>query len=251
MPRLEGEVVIVTGAAQGNGRAIAIGLAQAGAHVACCDLQDEAVARVAAEIAAAGGTSISLELDVRDPLACTAAAERCEVELGAPAAVLVNNAGIIRRTPPDAETFADEWREVMDVNASGAMHMVRAFLPQLRRTKGRIINVGSIMSVIGGPGLAAYAASKGAVLQMTKALAHDLAPDGIRVNAIAPGVIETPMTEATRKNPEAIQRFMTHTPLGRPGVPEELVGPVLFLASAASSYVTGALLPVDGGYLAA
>jgi NAD(P)-dependent dehydrogenase (short-subunit alcohol dehydrogenase family) len=99
--------------------------------------------------------------------------------------------------------------------------------------------------------LVAYAASKGAILQMTKALAHDLAPQGIRVNAIAPGVIETPMTVATRNDPEAIGRFMAHTPLKRPGKPDELVGPVLFLASHMSSYVTGILLPVDGGYLAA
>jgi NAD(P)-dependent dehydrogenase (short-subunit alcohol dehydrogenase family) len=107
------------------------------------------------------------------------------------------------------------------------------------------------MSVTAGPGLAAYAASKGAVLQLTRAMAHDLAPFGIRVNAIAPGVIETPMTEATRANPDAIGRFMAHTPMRRVGRPEELAGPVLFLASDAASYVTGALLPVDGGYLSA
>jgi NAD(P)-dependent dehydrogenase (short-subunit alcohol dehydrogenase family) len=139
----------------------------------------------------------------------------------------------------------------MGVNATGVANMTRAFLDQLKETKGRIVNLGSIMSVTAGPGMTAYAASKGAVAQMTKALAHDLAPDGVRVNAIAPGVIETPMTEATRANPDAIGRFMAHTPMGRPGRAEELVGPALFLASHASSYVTGALLPVDGGYLAA
>lgn len=251
MVGLDGEVAVVTGAAQGNGRAIALGLARAGARVACCDLQADAVARVAEEIRIEGGTAIALTTDVSDPAACVAAAQDCASGLGAPASILVNNAGIIRRTPPDAEDFAEGWEQIMAVNASGTMQMVRAFLPQLRRTKGRIINLASIMSVIAGPGLTAYAASKGAVLQLTKALAHDLAADGIRVNAIAPGVIETPMTEATRQNPEAIQRFMMHTPLGRPGRPEELVGPVLFLASTASSYVTGALLPVDGGYLAA
>ena len=140
---------------------------------------------------------------------------------------------------------------MLRVNTDGPMLMVRAFLAQLRETRGRVVNLCSIMSVSAGPGLAAYAASKGAVLQLTKALAHDLAPDGIRVNAIGPGVIETPMTEVTRGDPEAFGRFMSHTPLKRAGQPEELVGPVLFLASDMSSYVTGAFLPVDGGYLAA
>lgn len=249
-PGLKGAVAVVTGAAQGNGRAIALGLAAAGARVACCDLQGESVSALAAEITAAGGEALGLTLDVTDAAACAAAAELVAQGLGA-AAILVNNAGIIRRTPPDAETFPQDWDAVMRVNATGTMQMIRAFLPQLRSTRGRIINLGSIMSVTAGPGLAAYAASKGAVLQLTKVLAHDLAPDGIRVNAIAPGVIETPMTEVTRADPDAIGRFMAHTPMRRPGRPEELVGPVLFLASEASSYMTGALLPVDGGYLAA
>jgi NAD(P)-dependent dehydrogenase (short-subunit alcohol dehydrogenase family) len=143
-----------------------------------------------------------------------------------------------------------DWRSVMAVNADGPMLMVRAFLPQLAATGGRIVNLASIMAVTAAPGLSGYASSKGALLQMTKALAHDLAPLGIRINAIAPGVIETPMTEATRDNPDSISKFMAHTPMKRVGQPEELVGPVIFLVSGMSSYVTGALLPVDGGYLA-
>jgi NAD(P)-dependent dehydrogenase (short-subunit alcohol dehydrogenase family) len=151
----------------------------------------------------------------------------------------------------DDARFDEDWTDIFRVNVDGVRNMVRAFLPQLRETRGRIVDLGSIMSVSAGPGLGAYAASKGAVLQLTRALAHDLAPDGIRVNAIAPGVIATPMTKVTRETPEAIGRFMAHTPLRRVGEPEELVGPVLFLASDLSTYVTGALLPVDGGYLAA
>lgn len=250
MDGLANAVAVVTGAAQGNGRAIAIGLAAAGARVACCDVQAEGAAAVAAEIRAAGGVAEGYALDVTDDAACRQVAEQVAAQFG-PAAVLVNNAGIIRRTLPDAEDFAVGWNSVLAVNATGTMQMVRAFLGQLRETRGAIVNLGSIMSVLGGPGLSAYAASKGAVLQLTKALAHDLAPDGIRVNAIAPGVIETPMTQVTRDDPAAIGRFMAHTPLRRPGKPEELVGPVLFLASPAASYVTGVLLPVDGGYLAA
>jgi NAD(P)-dependent dehydrogenase (short-subunit alcohol dehydrogenase family) len=113
-----------------------------------------------------------------------------------------------------------------------------------------VVNLGSIASFVGYRNSASYAASKGGVIQLTKALACDLAPDGVRVNGIAPGVIATPMTEGTRANPEAMARFMGHTPLARVGQPEELVGPVLFLASHLSSYVTGVMLPVDGGYLA-
>lgn len=249
MYEINDQVAVVTGAAQGNGRAIALGLARAGARIACCDVQIEALRSVVEEVSRAGGAARAIPLDVTDGDRCVEVAAEVKQALG-PAAILVANAGIIRRTPPDAETFAEDWDRVMAVNATGVMQVTRAFLPQLRATRGRIINLGSIMSVSAGPGIAAYAASKGAVLQLTRALAHDLAPDGIRVNAIAPGVIETPMTEVTRQNPAAIGRFMAHTPLGRPGLPEELVGPVLFLASSASSYVTGALLAVDGGYLA-
>ncbi|MCR8550631.1 SDR family oxidoreductase [Salipiger sp. P9] len=248
---IKGQVAVVTGAAQGNGKAIAFGLAEQGARVAVCDIQKDAVAEVAREIVAAGGEAIALVLDVADRASCGAVAEEVRAQFGADTAILVNNAGIIRRTAPETESFEADWDMVMQVNATGCMNMVRAFLPQLKESKGRIVNLGSIMSVSGGPGLVAYAASKGAVLQMTRALVHDLSEHGIRVNAIAPGVIETPMTAATRENPDAIGRFMAHTPMRRPGQPSELIGPVLFLASEASSYVTGVLLPVDGGYLTA
>ncbi|MCB1397686.1 MAG: SDR family oxidoreductase [Rhodobacter sp.] len=248
MQGIEGAVAVVTGAAQGNGKAIAIGLARAGARVAVCDVQTDAVNATAREI---GQQAVAIALDVTSRESCAAAARRVQDAFGAPAGILINNAGIIRRTAPDTDSFDADWDAVLSVNATGSMNMVRAFLPQLRATQGRIVNLASIMSVAANPGLVAYAASKGAVLQMTRALAHDLSPDGIRVNAIAPGVIETPMTVATRENPEAIGRFMAHTPMRRPGKPEELVGPVLFLVSQMSSYVTGALLPVDGGYLSA
>lgn len=250
MLEIQGQTAVVTGAAQGNGRAIAQGLARAGARVACCDIQDKPLRELADEIRSNGGEALPLHLDIADEASCLNAAQKIAQHFGN-ASILVNNAGIIRRTKPDADSFAEDWRAIMAVNATGTMQMIRALLPQLRATRGRIVNLASIMSVVAGPGQTAYAASKGAVMQMTKALAHDLAPDGIRVNAIAPGVIETPMTAPTRADPEAIGRFMAHTPMRRPGKPEELVGPVLFLASGASSYVTGALLPVDGGYLAA
>jgi len=250
MDGIKGAVAVVTGAAQGNGLAIAEGLARAGAKVALCDLQKAQVDQVAAALRGEGLVAEGFAVDVADPDSVAQLVRNVQAGLG-DTEILINNAGIIRRTPFGSATFDADWTAVMAVNASGPMLMVRGFLEPLRRTKGRIVNLGSIMSVLGGPGLVAYAASKGAVLQLTKALAHDLSPDGIRVNAIAPGVIETPMTLATRNDPEAIGRFMMHTPMKRPGQPEELIGPVLFLVSHMSTYVTGALLPVDGGYLAA
>ena len=244
------EVAVVTGAAQGNGKAIAIGLAQHGAKIAVCDIQLEAAEKVAAEISCTGAIAKAFKVDVTSSTSVTELAQSVADELGQ-TSILINNAGIIRRTPADSPTFEQDWHAVMSVNANGPMLMIRAFLTQLTATQGRIVNLASIMSVTAGPGLSGYAASKGALLQLTKGLAHDLAPLGIRINAIAPGVIETPMTIATRENPESIGRFMAHTPMKRVGQPEELVGPILFLVSNLSSYVTGVLLPVDGGYLAA
>ena len=246
---LDGEIAVVTGAAQGNGRAIAVGLAQEGAFVALADVNGAGAEAVAAEIVAAGGRAFGAALDVRDGDACARFAAAAEAALGGPCSILVNNAGIIRRVAIDDPDYDRHFLDTLSVNVLGMKNVTRAFLAQLRRTKGRIVNLGSINSFATGPRATTYTASKGAVLQFTRALAAELAPEGIRVNGIAPGVIDTPMTEATRADPAAIGRFMAHTPMGRTGRPDELVGPVLFLASAMSSYVTGAMLPVDGGYL--
>jgi NAD(P)-dependent dehydrogenase (short-subunit alcohol dehydrogenase family) len=250
MQVLGGQVAVVTGAGQGNGAAIALGLALAGARVALADINGDTVDKTRESIVAAGGEAIAARLDVTD-LDAARAFRKTVTERFGPASILVNNAGVIRRTEIEGAAYESDWDATFAVNVTGPRNMVRAFLPDLKETTGCVVNLASIMSLVAGPGLTAYAASKGAVAQFTKALAHDMAPHGVRVNAILPGVIETPMTQVTRSTPEVIGRFMSHTPLGRVGQPEELVGPVVFLASKAASYVTGALLPVDGGYLTA
>ncbi len=247
---LTGRVAVVTGAGQGNGAAIARGLAAAGARVALADVNGGNVVKVATEITDAGGEATASAVDVTDAAAVQAWAGEVHSLYGA-VSILVNNAGIIRRTPMGAENYDADWAATFAVNVDGPRNVIGAFLGALKEAGGAIVNLGSIMSLQAGPSLTAYVASKGAIAQYTKALAQDLAPYGIRVNAILPGVIATPMTEATRDDAAAIGRFMAHTPMGRVGQPEELVGPVLFLVSEAASYVTGALLPVDGGYLTA
>jgi NAD(P)-dependent dehydrogenase (short-subunit alcohol dehydrogenase family) len=245
---LLGDVAVVTGAAQGNGEQIAHGLAAHGAAVAVVDLNLTGAEVVASAIRSTGAHAQAYQADVADPAACHALADRVAAELGA-ASVLVNNAGILQRVPTGDEAFLASMESHFRVNVLGVATMVQAFLPQLRATSGRVVNVGSIASFLATPGGGGYGASKGAVRQLTKVLALELAPEGIRVNAVAPGVMVTAMTEPVRTDPARAARFLAHTPLGRFGDPSELVGPVVFLASGLSSYVTGVMLPVDGGYL--
>ena len=245
---LAGDVAVVTGGARGIGEQLAYGMAENGATVAVLDVDETGAGRVAAAIRVNGGRAVAHALDVTDLSACEQATERISSELG-DVSILVNSAGILRRVPVGHADFASSLEAHFQVNVLGSVNMVQALLPQLRRTAGRIVNIGSIASFVATPGGGGYGASKGAVLQLTKVLAMELAPEGIRVNAIAPGVMATPMTEAVRADPEKAQRFLAHTPMGRFGNPQELVGPLVFLACGMSSYVTGVTLPVDGGYL--
>lgn len=246
---LAGKRALVTGAGQGNGRAIALGLAAHGADIVASDIDLAGAERTAADLRASGSKALAFRLDVTDAAACHALAQTISRDIGE-ISILINNAGIIIREGLDSPRAAENWRRVLDVNLTGVFNVTHAFLPTLRKTRGAIVNLGSIASFVGVGDTLGYAPSKGGVKLLSQALARDLARDGIRVNAIAPGVIETAMTEVTRNDPARLAGFVGRTPLGRVGQPEELVGPVVFLVSEMASYVSGVTLPVDGGFLA-
>lgn len=244
---LKGHLALVTGGGSGIGRAIASGYAREGARVIVADRNAAGAAQTVAAIDATDAWSY--ELDVSDLDACRVLAARIQAEVGE-VSVLVNNAGIVRRGKIDSDNAVDDWYATMAVNVSGLFNVTHAFLDQIRATTGRIINIGSIQSYVHTPNSVAYTTSKGAVMNFTKSLAAELGPEGIRVNAIGPGFIATPLNEAARaNNPQLARDFLAHTPLGRIGDAEDIVGPAIFLASDLSQYVSGVLLPADGAYL--
>src|SRR5215510_408725 len=249
---LEQHIAAVTGGASGIGRAIALGYAREGAHVVVLDANGNGAAETAKAIAGAGGKAGSFVLDVTEHDRCREVAARIGAQVG-PVSILVNNAGINRRNAftADAEAVIKDWQDVLAVNLNGVFNVTHAFLGQLRATKGRIVNIGSVQSFVHvrTPNSPAYTTSKHAVLGFTRALAAELGKDGVRVNAIGPGLIETPLNEKVRaNNPELMKIFLDHTPLGRTGKPEDIAGPAIFLASDLSAYVTGSIIMADGGY---
>jgi NAD(P)-dependent dehydrogenase (short-subunit alcohol dehydrogenase family) len=254
MPLLEDHIAVVTGAGSGIGRAIAAGYAREGAQVALADINGAAAEEAAQEIREAGGQAASFALDVTKREDCVAIAKRVAAQLG-PVSILVNNAGINRRNPFTAEAAAvfKDWDDIIAINLNGTFNVTHAFLDGLRATKGRIVNIGSVQSFVHvrTPNSPAYTTSKHGVLGFTRALAAELGKYGVRVNAIGPGLIETPLNAQVRANdPDLMKIFMDHTPLGRAGKPEDIVGPAIFLASDLSSYVTGSIVMADGGYRA-
>lgn len=243
---LAGKIALVTGGAQGIGEGIARAMADAGARVVVIDQDGPAASRVAADL---GRGAASYRVDVTDRDACDALSATVRLEIGA-VSVLVNNAGIIRRgSVQDADARAD-WDATLSVNLDGPYMMTTAFLDHLRETRGSVINIGSIQSFVALPNSAAYTTSKGGVRLLTQALAIELGRLGIRVNAIGPGMIATPLNAKARENPDYMENFGKRIALGRLGAPADIGGPAVFLASDMARYITGVTLPVDGGFLA-
>ena len=252
MPLLANHIAVVTGAASGIGHAIAAGYAREGAEIVILDINEGAAKEAAEEIRSTGGKAESFALDVTRREDCGAVARRIAEQVG-PVSILVNNAGINRRNAftADPDAVLKDWQDIMAINLNGVFNVTHAFLEPLRASKGRVVNIGSIQSFVHvrTPNSAAYTTSKHGVLGFTKALAAELGKHGIRVNAIGPGLIETPLNAQVRaNNPELVQIFLDHTPLGRAGKPEDIVGPAVFLASDLASYVTGSIVMADGGY---
>jgi NAD(P)-dependent dehydrogenase (short-subunit alcohol dehydrogenase family) len=245
---LTGKIALVTGGGRGNGAAIAAGLASAGAKVIVTDIDEVQAKATAQAIAAKGGTSIGLQHNVADATRAVAIAAEAVFHFGA-LDILVNNAEILLRGKIVDVDARDKWEQTLRVNVDGPFFVTQAFVDQLGYSHGCIVNVASMQSIVASPVSAAYAASKGALTQLTVALATELAPFGIRVNAIASGAIETDMTAGTRESPETSRTVIEDTPMRHLGQPQGLVGPVLFLASPLARFVTGTVLSVGGGIL--
>jgi NAD(P)-dependent dehydrogenase (short-subunit alcohol dehydrogenase family) len=250
MKLLDQKLALVTGASGGLGSAIALGFARQGARVIVADLNQPGAEAVAQEIRDLGGSAWAETVDVTDRSAVDSWADDLQTRMG-PIDILVNNAGISGRARFDDPQSAEVWDRIISVNLEGVFNVTHAFVEQLKATRGNIISLSSIVAFASGPSTAAYIASKGAVRSLTQALARDLAPHGVRVNAVAPGFMLTDMVKPQLATPGGTDWFMKRAPMGRGGEPEEIVGPIVFLASGMASYVTGVVLPVDGGFLSA
>lgn len=247
--RLAGKVAIVTGGGSGIGKATAIRLAREEAAVVVGDIDAETAQATVDEIRTAGGTACAVPVDVTrapqvEPLITTAGREYGRLD------VLFNNAGIAQRVPLTELGEAD-WQHVIDVDLKSIFLCSKFAIPVMRQSGGgSIINTASIYGLVGAEGVAAYNAAKGGVVLLTKNMAVDHARDNIRVNCICPGHTETPILSALRQDPAMLEMVLQRYPMGRFGRPEEIADGVLFLASDASSFMTGAALVVDGGYTA-
>ncbi|MEN5084112.1 2-dehydro-3-deoxy-D-gluconate 5-dehydrogenase KduD [Bosea sp. TWI1241] len=245
---LAGRSALVTGANTGIGQGIAVALARAGATVVAAGRS--AMDETLAQVTQAGGTGHALRVDLQEAgIAARVVAEAAA--LAGPLDILVNNAGIIRRA--DALDFSEsDWDEVMNLNLKANFFLAQAFARAAlaERRGGRIVNIASLLSIQGGIRVASYTASKSGLAGLTRLLANEWAPHGINVNAIAPGYVETNNTQALREDPARSAAILARIPAGRWGNPSDIGGAAVFLASDAAAYVHGAILPVDGGWLA-
>lgn len=247
--RLDGKVAIVTGASRGLGQGMALGLAEAGADIVALSTNEKNLAETAQLIKSLGRKVVTAGCDVTNGEHIRAAVKQAVDEFGA-IDILVNNAGAIRRAP--AVEYSDEdWQVVLDTNLTGLFRFCREVGKiMIERRQGKIINVASLLSFSGGITVPAYAASKGGVAQLTKALANEWAKYNVQVNAIAPGYFETDNTAALRTNEVRFKEISDRIPAGHWGKPADLKGAAVFLASPASNYVNGHILLVDGGWMA-
>ena len=245
---LKGRVAVVTGGNGGIGLGMARGMAAAGAAIVVAGRNREKSARAVTELEGLGAQAVAIEVDVADEASVNALI-LASAERWGRLDVLVNNAGTnIRKQPQDLTL--DEWRRVLDTNLTSAFLASRAAYPGMKaQGGGKIINIGSMMSIFGASFASAYAASKGGMVQFTKALATAWARDNIQVNAVLPGWIDTELTQGARREvPGLHERVLARTPAGRWGVGDDLAGIAVFLAGRASDFVTGTAIPVDGGY---
>ena len=245
---LVGRVAVVTGGNGGIGLGMARGLAAAGAAIVVAARNRDKSRDAVAELAGLGAEAVAIEVDVTDEPSVNALIAASTERWGR-LDVLVNNAGTNIRKPPQEMTLG-EWRHVLDTNLTSAFLASRAAYPVMKaQGRGKIINIGSMMSIFGIAVAPAYAASKGGIVQLSKALAAAWAPDNIQVNAVLPGWIETELTVRARREVAGLhERVLARTPAARWGVGEDMAGVAVFLASSASDFVTGTAIPVDGGY---
>ena len=243
---LSGRVAIVTGASRGLGQTVARALARAGADLVVTSRRVDSLAPFQREVEALGRRAVAIELDVRSEdsirsMVRNAAAAYAHLD------ILVNNAGCNVRKPAVDVTW-DDWNLILDTNLRGAFFVAQCVAKQMiPRGRGRIINIGSLTSVMGSAGLGPYGASRGGIRQLTMSLADDWGPHGITVNCLAPGWFKTDQNKVMYEDPEWVAYLVDRIPVRRPGKPSDLEGPIVFLASDASEYVTGQTLLVDGG----
>ncbi len=248
---LSGRRALVTGAGRGLGAAIAEGLARHGAALTLTDIDPAPLPDTAAALRALGHSVETVVLDVTDRAAVQAFAARDLAQNGA-LDVLVNNAGVAGRAAFDDPAVTEVWDRVIAVNLQGAFNMSQALVPALKQGRGAaVVHLCSVAGFVAGGSTAGYVVSKGAIRSLTQVMARDLAPHGIRVNAVAPGIMHSEMAIAQLNRPGGADWFLNRVMLRRIGEPREVVDPVVFLASDMASFITGTILPVDGGFLSA